>query len=158
MKKYLLIAGFILISFCFFYYTRNPLNTRVVVHTTPEQSESSQVKINEVVFTVDLAVTKEEKYKGLGGRESMEELHGMLFVNDHEERYGFVMRDMKFPLDFLWIRKNVIVDITENVQVDKTLPMASYQPAVPVDTILEVNAGTVEKYGIEIGDIIEILN
>jgi uncharacterized membrane protein (UPF0127 family) len=68
------------------------------------------------------------------------------------------MKGMNFPLDFIWIRENKVVDITENAPAEtKTIP-SIYKPKEPVDMVLEVNAGVVKKDKIKIGDIIELIN
>ncbi len=136
----LVIVGIVIGLFSFWFYTRHPL--------------SGTVKINDTLFTVDVAVTAIEKEKGLGYRQSLEPKHGMIFVYDHKEIYPFWMKGMNFPLDFIWLDGNKIVDITENVQPPNGLNMQVVKPMFPVDKILEINAGEVEKYGIKIGDTV----
>ncbi len=135
---------FVFSLFTLWYYTRNPLGPKVVIHghTIP----------------VEVAVTPQEKSKGLGERDSLATNAGMLFPYDRKDRYQFWMKGMRFALDFIWIDGTKVADITENVPAptrpDENLPV--YQPKVPVDKILEVNAGLVKKYGIQIGDTVKI--
>jgi uncharacterized protein len=150
--RLIIVIGTLCIGLLLFYiqyYKNHPLNTRVVIHSaiTGQNHE----------FIVDLAVTPEEKFKGLGGRASMDKNKGMLFIFDHKEKFGFVMRDMQFPLDFVWIDGTTIKDITPNVPLDTTLPNKSYQPIVDVEKVLELNAGIVDQYHISIGDSIQIV-
>lgn len=154
MKRYsLIIVGVVIACLVIgIYYSIHPLVTSVSV--TP--GEQSTVSVGQIRLTVDLAVTDEERYRGLSGRESMSPDHGMLFVFPSRERHGFVMRDMNFPLDFLWIDGTKIVDITPSVPVDTTLPLKSYQPSVPVDKVLELHAGTADRLGIRVGDTLTV--
>ncbi|MBI3955979.1 DUF192 domain-containing protein [Candidatus Gottesmanbacteria bacterium] len=147
MKK--LIVVFCVLSagaFSFWYYTRHPLVTTVTVR--------------DATFTVDVAVTPNEKEVGLGFRKSLGDDRGMLFVYDHKERYPFWMRAMRFPIDIIWIADRTIVDISKNVPVSdkpvEQLPL--YHPMVSVDKVLEINAGLSDAYGISIGDSVKIRN
>lgn len=135
----------ILIAVLFVYYRRNPL--------------ISKVRIGDNTFYVDVAVTEPQKQLGLGGRETLETDHGMLFVYDHKEQYEFWMRGMLIPLDFIWIDGSRVADIMENIPQ----PKAGEQPRIvkpiaPVDKVLEVNAGTVKRLGITVGDTVEFLD
>lgn len=140
-----IITALVLLAFLIYYITR-PLGAKV--------------KIGETIFTVDVAITEPQKQKGLGEREALAETHGMLFVYDHKEEYNFWMRGMRFPLDFVWIDGNVVADITVYVPAPKNQneKPAIVKPSVPVDKILELNAGTVAQYGIEVGDTVEFID
>jgi len=119
----------------------------------------SKVRIGNTVITVEVAATEPQKQKGLGGRQILPDGHGMLFPYDHKEQYSFWMRGMLIPLDFIWIDGSRIVDISENVPP----PRASespliVKPTVEVNKVLEVNAGTVKRAGIRIGDAVDFID
>lgn len=144
MKKIILVGISILLLFTIWYYVRNPLTTRITIRSK--------------TFSVDVAVTPKEKERGLSYLRSMNPDQGMLFVYDHPEQFQFWMKGMQFPLDFIWIRDKTIVDITKNVPAPKnpTDQLPIYHPAVPVDKVLELPAGTTDRMGITVGDIVEI--
>ena len=147
MKKLIVITAILAIGiFSLWYYTRHPLQTTVTVRNT--------------IFTVDVAVTPKEKEIGLGNRDSLASDHGLLFVYDHKEMFSFWMKNMRFPIDIIWIDEQTIVDITRSVPVSDNpvsdLPI--YHPIAPIDKVLEVNAGIADIYGISIGDKIIIKN
>jgi len=75
----------------------------------------SKVRIHNATFTIYVAVTETQKQLGLGKRQSMPSQSGMVFLYDHSEQFEFWMKDMKFPLDFVWIRDKTVVDLTENI-------------------------------------------
>ena len=133
---YIFIICFVFFSFWF--YQRHPLTSTITIANT--------------TFDIELAITPEEKTKGLGYRDSLFPKHGMVFPYDHKERFDFWMKGMKFPLDFIWIADTSVVDITKNVQPPNGLDMHVVHASVPVNKILEINAGEVEKYNIQIGD------
>lgn len=139
------VLAVILLGLVFFYYWKNPL--------------SAKVKIDDHEFFVDLAITPKERERGLSGRRAMASDHGMLFLFGSPGIYHFWMKDMQIPLDFLWISKSTIVDIDENVQPPKgeEFPV-EIAPSEPIDKVLEINAGIVKNFSIQIGDSVEFLN
>ena len=115
-----------------------------------------RIQIDGHVFVVDVAVTEPQKELGLGNRNHMALDHGMLFVYDHAEAYSYWMKGMRFPLDMVWIKDKTIVDITKNVPVSVNGMLPVYSPKVPVDKVLELNAGITDKYQIKPGDTLLI--
>jgi hypothetical protein len=75
----------------------------------------------------------------------------VVFVYDHDEQYRFWMKNMRFPIDILWIKGNIIVDITKNIPIPSGSDLPVYFPEVPVNIVLELPAGTVDTYGITTG-------
>lgn len=140
MKPKIIIGIAIIIALVGLYYKFHPL---VPV-----------VRFPGVTYTVELAITNEEKIIGLSGRDILLPNHGMLFLYDHKELYPYWMKNMKFPLDFIWFDGNRVVDVTPNVSADQTIPIPVITPKTPADKVLEVNAGEAAKYGIKIGDAV----
>ena len=68
--------------------------------------------INGQDFNLDVADTEAEQNKGLSDRESLDEGRGMLFVFDTEDTWVFWMKDVRIPVDAIWIdATGRIVDI-----------------------------------------------
>lgn len=124
---------------------------------TPHAAQITAIKIGRAQIQVEIADTPEKRAQGLSGREMLGVSQGMLFPMDESQVYAFWMKDMRFPLDIIWIRDGRVVDISESVPAPKAgeLP-ASVRPREPVNYVLEVNAGFVEKKGISVGDRVEI--
>lgn len=126
----------------------------------PEQTRVGEVLINDNKIKVEIADTQGKRSKGLGGRESLASDSGMLFIFPKEDKYPFWMKGLNFPLDFVWIKGDKVVDILQNIPPpaegtkDESLPI--YLPKEEVDKVLEVNAGTSERLNIKVGDKIEI--
>lgn len=146
MKKIIIIVLIIYSLITISYYFLHPPGAKLI--------------INKHIIPIEIAATSQEKSLGLGERDSLPAENGMLFPYDRKDRYQFWMKGMRFPLDFIWIDGTTIVDLIENVppptSAFENLPV--FQPRVPVDKILEVNAGLIKKYGIKIGDSIRITN
>ena len=116
------------------------------------QAQSSRIMIGNVVLVVEIAITPTAQQKGLSGRASLASDHGMLFVFDHEDYWGFWMIDMKFPLDIIWFNSTRQV-----VFIEQDLPPCTPQncpvftPNVKAMYVLEVNAGFVSAHQITFG-------
>ncbi|MFH0856299.1 MAG: DUF192 domain-containing protein [bacterium] len=116
------------------------------------------IKIRDNKINIEIVNTDETRYKGLSGRENLCADCGMLFVfNDLRERY-FVMRDMNFPLDIIWIKENRVIKIDKNLSPEGHNPVNIYSPSEPIDMVLEVNGGFCDRKGIKEGEEIKIRN
>ena len=121
------------------------------------QKNISTIKINNQIFQVELAKTPEEHFQGLSGRKNLAEDSGMLFVFPDYKVRSFVMREMNFPLDIIWIRDDKIINCEKNVQIfDKNKNISQVTSPEPVNYVLEVNAGICEEYMIKKNDKIDI--
>lgn len=124
------------------------------------QLRKSEVAIGNNTFAVEVASSTLELARGLSGRNGLAPGTGMLFLfNGVLNRPGiqhFWMKDMKFPLDMIWISGDKVVGFAENVPLpapDTALwKLPIYDSPDGTDKVLEVNAGTVAKDGIKVGD------
>ena len=124
-------------------------------------SSRKYVKIflpNGFSLTAELAVTNEEKQLGLMFRGGMNWDQGMLFVYEEEGIYSFWMKNMRFPLDILWLdREKRIVHIETHVPPCRRSPCPSYSPSNSAQYVLELKAGSVDKNHLELYDKIEFI-
>lgn len=108
---------------------------------------------NEIL--VEVADTELLQSVGLSGRDYLGENEGMLFVFDISEQYAFWMKDMRFPIDIIWISEDKkVADITKNL-TPESYP-AQYTPIVPVSLVIEVNSGWVDGHDVKIGDMVTL--
>jgi hypothetical protein len=151
-KKIWLIAIilFILTTVCLIFYfkqlDKNFLNN------------SQSVSINKKVIKVELASGAVSQYRGLSRRESLCADCGMLFIFPDKQIRTFVMRNMNFPLDIIFIADGKIINIEKNLEPEGNSPAKIYQSATPANGVLELNGGYCEKYNIIVGDIITFNN
>ena len=133
------LGAFILISFLIFWQFYKEPSYRSFVAFAPQ--DLRQIKIKDQIFKLEVADTLAKKQKGLADRESMPQNYGMIFIFEKKGIYSFWMKEMRFPLDFLWIDGDKIVEITRNVPVPSDEDFLIYQPQVPVNKVIELNAG-----------------
>jgi len=114
---------------------------------------AAAVRLGTSTITAAIADTPAARRRGLSGRSSLPEGHGMLFVHSEAGRHGIWMPDMHFPLDIIWLddRKRV-VHIERAVSPD-TYP-TTFKPDEPARYVLEVNAGVIDKTGLTEGDAV----
>jgi uncharacterized membrane protein (UPF0127 family) len=101
-------------------------------------------------FSVELAVTDEERAKGLMNREQVPDGYGMLFDFKQEQQVSMWMKNTLVSLDMIFIRDDGrIARIAERTEVKSEKIISS---GAPVRAVLEVVAGTAKKFGIAVGD------
>jgi uncharacterized membrane protein (UPF0127 family) len=101
-------------------------------------------------FQVEMAITPEEKERGLMFRRELPDGQGMLFDFQFDQNVAFWMKNTYIPLDMLFIRADGrILRIAENTEPlsERNVPSGG-----PVRAVLEVIGGTAKKLGIAAGD------
>lgn len=116
--------------------------------------------IRNQTFTLDVVKTPKEKQVGLSEKTSIPTNYGMYFPFEKADYYAFWMKNMKMPIDIIFIRDNKIVTIHDSVPAPKSesdnLPL--YQPDEPADAVLEITAGLSKKNGFAKGDTVTLKN
>ncbi|RXK50611.1 DUF192 domain-containing protein [Halorientalis pallida] len=107
--------------------------------------------------TVTVADTGSERYTGLSDTEELSESEGMLFVYQSPGNHTYVMRDMDFPLDIVFVAPNGTIT---------TIHHAPTEPGESGDEltgypgygqyVLEVNRGYANRTGLAVGDTVAI--
>ena len=109
------------------------------------------VRVGSQRITAEVADTPAERSKGLGGRACITPSEGMLFVFDKPGRLPIWMKDMKFPLDIVWIdsdHKAVAIEV--NVS-PSTYPDSFVNKDKPAQFVLELQAERSKSLGINLG-------
>ena len=118
--------------------------------------DDTVVHFNDYIFSVEVAQTRSERARGLMHREQLEPDEGMLFVYEKEGERSFWMKNTLIPLDIIWIDADKeVVFIHERAQPCKVEPCPKISPDVKASYVLELNAGSVEKIGLSVGDKLE---
>jgi uncharacterized protein len=126
---------------------------------TPSNNGYLQVNVtvNGVELTADLAATNDQRSKGLAVKDTLSENEGMLFVFSTEREHSFWMKNMKFPIDIIWIDSH-----KEVVHIEHSLepcvsdsPCQTYKPNDDSLYVLETVAGFSEEYNVTDGTLVE---
>lgn len=121
------------------------------------QSNTIQsVVLKEKTFLVTVADTENLREQGLSGKTSLLPEEGMLFVFQKLGTHSFWMKDMLFPIDIIWIDKNLkIVHMAHSLHPE-TYPKIFFPPSDSL-YVLEVSAGEAEKLSLDIGDRVKLV-
>ncbi len=120
-----------------------------------EKEVFSQARIKGVVIDLEIADSNYERYRGLSHRSGLAPYSGMLFLFPDKQKRSFVMRDMNFSLDIVFIDENRITDIYQNLPFAKDQQEILYSSSVPVDKVLELPGNFCEENNISISDLVE---
>lgn len=101
------------------------------------------------VFYVEIVSSEKKLQKGLGDRKKMCDYCGMLFKFKEQGRYSFWMKDMRFPLDIIWLKDGEVVYLEKNVSEKSSKTIF---PNADADSVLEINAGISDEIGLKKGD------
>ncbi len=104
----------------------------------------------------ELALTPEQRARGLMFRDSLDPDRGMLFVFPEPAFHGFWMKNCKFPIDILWLSaEKKIVHIERAVPPCKEDPCPTYGSLRKAQYVLEVVAEFSRREELRLGDPIE---
>lgn len=100
-------------------------------------------------FDVEVAITPQERSRGLMFRESLPNRSGMLFVFDPPQPVAFWMKNTLIPLDMIFLdRTGTVSHVHESAIPGDLTPI---EGGDAVFAVLEINAGLSARYSIGVG-------
>ena len=120
--------------------------------------EAREAIIGGRAFTLELAISPEERIQGLSNRDHLPPDAGMLFVFAEESVLAFWMKDTLIPLDILFLdQEQRIVNIHTMTPQPGTPTdrLTVYRSAAPAMYAVEVNAGAAAELGLAPGMVVE---
>lgn len=106
-------------------------------------------------FRLEVVKNDKDKQIGLSKYKNFPKDQGMLFVFDKAGFYPFWMKDMKFPIDIIFINNNKITTIYSNLPINV---LTIYSPTSPSDKVFEIDANLSKQYGFNKGDLVNFKN
>ncbi|MBC7459546.1 DUF192 domain-containing protein [Candidatus Saccharibacteria bacterium] len=124
----------------------------VTAFLVAELRPKTDVTLGSRTFNSTVADTETGRQKGLSGITTLGPNDGLLMVFPDSQEWGIWMKDMKVPIDIMWLDEDrivvhIVMDASPEIGDSKT-----FVPTKPALYVLEVAAGTVESAGIKIGD------
>ncbi len=153
MLKYLATLIFFIV------FDANALNVKDF--NTNKKNYNAKLQIfakNNEIANFKVAVVRDQALQqyGLMNLKHLDKENGMLFIFNKEFIITMWMKDTFIALDMIFIDKNnIIVDIINDTKPLSSEILSSKKAA---DKVLEINAGEVKRYGIEIGQKIKYEN
>lgn len=116
----------------------------------PQLRPRVSLSIGDGLFKARVAHTQAQRDKGLSGVGHLASNEAMLFQFDHSDKWAIWMKDMKIPLDIVWLDgEKKVVYIVKGASPDDY--PKSYVPNDPAQYVVELPAGTVDAKRIKIG-------
>ncbi|MGB9957423.1 DUF192 domain-containing protein [Haloferax prahovense] len=139
-------------------------NPAVVPGSTDDYERTTLTVVDdetgETLATVNARVadTRAKRFIGLSDTESLAENEGMWFVHDSPGTYAYVMRDMDFPLDIVFVAENGTITRIHHAELDpegtSESDLTRYRGTGKY--VLELPYGYTNETGIDAGDRVEI--
>jgi hypothetical protein len=107
--------------------------------------------------SVRVANDRSERYTGLSTTDSLDPGEGMLFVHPRAGSYAYVMRDMAFPLDIVFVAANGTITIIHEAPTEpgeSGSELTRYRGRGKY--VLEVPRGYTNATGVEVGDRVKL--
>ena len=129
----------------------------VVGVRTARAPTSPSAQLGDKTFRLDVAATVADRERGLSGRSGLADDQAMLFVFDAPGIHCIWMKDMKFPIDIVWLNEaRNVVKLAARVTPD-TYPQ-NFCPDSPAAFVIELPEGTAEQQQLQVGQSVQIQN
>ena len=145
---FLALVGFKIYSFGISQTSSNEFKIESIDETllTPKIQIGSKA-----VFDIIIADEEEEKVRGLSGYDKLEDYQGMAFFFNKLDRHGFWMKDMRFSIDIIGFDDTQTIVWLAPDLLPESFPTV-FTPSRPVQYVLEVPAGSIEAFGLTLGE------
>lgn len=115
-------------------------------------NEQQVVRLHGNSYHMSVARTADERERGLSGTDSLPSDRAMVFVFPKDDKWAIWMKDMKYPIDIVWLNSDkVVVHMVKNAQ-PSSYPKTQFEPPQNTRYVIELPSGTIERTGISIGD------
>lgn len=105
---------------------------------------------------LEVARTPEQRETGLMFRRELPRDRGMAFLFDPAAPVNFWMKDTLIPLDIVYIRDGVVLNVAANVPQCEDDPCPTYPSNGKADTVVELAAGRAAELGLAAGSRVTI--
>jgi len=129
---------------------------------TPEAGERTELELTLAgePFTLELAVTPDQRFQGLSGREHIPEDGGMLFVFPEARVLQFVMRDCPVPIDAVFLDAGGRITAIHAMRVEPPETpehrLKRYSSVYAAQFVIELQGGRAAELGLKRGEHVEL--
>lgn len=112
----------------------------------------------QLTIPVDIAKTRLQQEKGLMFKEELSNNRGLLLIYKQEKKIHIWMKNMLIPLDIIYISADKhIISFLKNIPPCIKAPCVTHKSNIPSKSVLEVKAGFIDRYKINIGDKVDLI-
>lgn len=122
-----------------------------VVLVMNQFSPKTTIYLGNGVYDAQIANTPAEREKGLSGVTQLGPRDALLFVFPSDDTWGIWMKDMKIPIDIVWLDndKKVVYSVKNASPDDST--NVTFNPVSAARYIVELPAGVIDSKNIRTG-------
>ena len=126
------------------------------IHQPQSLPISAKALVGNQVIELEVARTPQQQAVGLMYRTDLPANRGMLFLFHPPQTVNFWMKNVQIHLDILFLKDGMVKAIAPKAPPCKTNPCPTYSSGIPVNQVLELRGGQVERLGLKIGSRITI--
>lgn len=118
-----------------------------------DDSDFVELEVNKIKLKLEVASSNSKQQKGLMNiNEPLEENSGMIFIYSKPDNRSFWMLNTFISLDIIFLDSNLkVLNIHKNTKTNQTTEV--YNSKGEAQYVIELNAGSAEKFGIEEGSV-----
>ncbi|MDC0834348.1 hypothetical protein CKA32_006537 [Geitlerinema sp. FC II] len=127
-------------------------------HRAQQLPIEARVQLGDRAIDLEVARTPQQQALGLMFRDELPDDRGMLFPFDPPESVNFWMKNVRIPLDMVFVYDGEVVGLAREVPPCRQVRCPTYSPGegVLVDYVIELRGGRVAELGLAIGDPVRI--
>jgi uncharacterized protein len=145
LVSFLMASGFLLASLVV-----SGVKTSAAQAPLKQEQLTLVTATGDVTISVEIALTSEQKAKGLMFRKSLDDRAGMLFPYGQPQEITMWMKNTYIPLDMVFIRGDGTIHRIEAMTEPFSEATVASQGAVAA--VLELNGGAAARLGVKAGD------
>ncbi len=136
-----IVGTIVLLSSCIILFTK----LRGASNCQVQYRHDLQIEHVNMTLYAQTAQTEAEREQGLSGKTCMPADQAMLFEFDKEGYYPFWAKDMKFPIDIVWVSASKQVTDLQRTVTPQSYPQ-TYTNSKPAKYVIEMVAGEAYNY------------
>jgi uncharacterized membrane protein (UPF0127 family) len=118
------------------------------------QPATTDVQLGSGIFHATVATNDADRVKGLSDVTTLNSDQALLMAFPSEDKWGIWMKDMKVPIDILWLNKDkkVIYIVKGASPSDSTSKV--FKPKTPAKYVVELPSGSVDLNAIKTNSLV----
>lgn len=117
---------------------------------------SAQATVAGHVIGLEVARTETQKAMGLMYRTTLADNRGMLFLFEPSQTVNFWMKNVRIPLDMIFLRDGKVKAIAASVPPCNINPCPTYGSQTAVNQVIELRGGRASELGLKVGETVKI--
>ena len=117
---------------------------------------SAQAIVGGRTIKLEVARTQQQQATGLMYRNNLADDRGMLFPFEPPQSVRFWMKNVRIPLDMIFLQDGEVKAIAASAPPCTTDNCPTYGPGTAVNQVIEMRGGRAAELGLKVGDKVEI--